>query len=150
MYRFQNSPTLLLVEDNPPDAKAVTRAAERLKLPLKIVHVPDGLEALRFLRREAPYETAPRPDLVFLDLNLPRVPGHEVLAETKRDPSLSSIPIVVLSGSEAESDVRRCYELGANSYLVKPGSLEKLNTILTTTYDYWFVLGRTPERCFAP
>jgi CheY-like chemotaxis protein len=129
--------TVLLVEDDPGDV-LMTREAFEDKLNNRLDVVTDGAAALAYLRREPPYADAPRPDLILLDLNLPRRDGREVLAEVKDDPELASIPVVVLTTSQAEEDVLRSYQLHANAYVTKPvdftGFLEAIRQI-----DHFFV-----------
>jgi CheY-like chemotaxis protein len=135
---------ILLVEDNPADVDLTRDSLEAAKVSVNIHAVSDGVEALRFLRREPPYADRPRPDLVLLDLNLPRRDGKHVLAEVKADSALRLIPIVVLTSSEAEIDVARSYDLGANCYVTKPLDLEQFRTIIRSIEDYWFTVVRLP------
>ena len=129
---------VLLVEDDPGDVLMTREAFEEHKLRNTLHVVPDGVEAVSFLRRDGAYADAPRPGLVLLDLNLPRKDGREVLAEIKTDESLRSIPVVVLTTSEAEEDVLRSYDLHANAYVTKPvdfeGFIEAIKQI-----DHFFV-----------
>ncbi|MGH7567320.1 MAG: response regulator, partial [Gemmatimonadota bacterium] len=111
---------VLLVEDNPSDVYLTQVAFRRRRSESQIHVVEDGIQAMAFLRRELPYANAPRPDLVLLDLNLPRKDGHKVLEEMKTDPELRGIPVIVLTTSTAEADVTRCYEGHANCYIAKP------------------------------
>ncbi|WP_410619676.1 response regulator [Amycolatopsis sp. cmx-8-4] len=111
---------VLLVEDDPGDVLMTREAFEHHKIRNTLSVVSDGEQALQFLRREPPYEDAPRPGLILLDLNLPRRDGREVLAEIKASPELRSIPVVVLTTSEAEEDIARSYDLHANAYVTKP------------------------------
>ena len=117
---------ILLVDDNPADTDLTSDVMARNGYPSRIHTVVDGVEALTFLRHEGKYANALRPDLVILDLNLPKKDGHAVLAEVKADPVLRKIPIVVFSTSEAPQDIVRSYELGANCYVSKPGNLNEL------------------------
>ena len=137
---------ILLVEDHLPDARGLQRVMARLAVPHRLHIVSDGSEGLLFLRRTGAYATAPCADLVLLDLNLPRVSGYEVLAQAKADPALRQVPIIVLSGSEHPSDIERCYGLGANAYLIKPGTPEQLTRLVQTLDAFWFGLGRTPSQ----
>jgi len=116
---------ILLVEDSPDDAALTVDALRSGRVHNRISVVDDGVEAMAFLRREGAYADAPRPDLVLLDLNLPRKDGSEVLAEIKADPDLSTIPVVVLTTSEAEEDILRSYKLHANAYVTKPVDFEQ-------------------------
>ena len=130
---------LLLVEDNPADVTlmrvAITPFIEQGLLQFSTV--PDGEQALAFLRRHAPYTQVAAPDLVLLDLNLPRRSGYEVLAERQKDAELRYIPVVVLTSSQTPQDISRCYELGANAYLVKPLELEQFVTLGKITVAFW-------------
>jgi len=129
---------VLLVEDDPGDVLMTREAFEEHKVGNRLSVVCDGVEALAYLRRQGPYADAPRPDLVLLDLNLPRRDGREVLAEIKNDPDLLDIPVVVLTTSQAEEDVLRSYQLHANAYVTKPvdfdGFIEAIKQI-----DHFFV-----------
>jgi CheY-like chemotaxis protein len=104
------------------------------------------LEALLFLRQAVPYATVPRPSVVLLDLNLPKVSGYDVLESVKTDPGLKDVPVIVLTGSDAPADIERCYALGANAYAVKPGSPEALDSFVRSLEDFWFVQCRLPRR----
>jgi CheY-like chemotaxis protein len=136
---------ILLVEDNLGDARLTEEALKEGKVRNNLHHARDGVEAMAFLRREGQYKNAPRPDLVLLDLNLPRKDGREVLAEMKEHPDLRLIPVVVLTTSEAEQDVVRTYELRANCYITKPVDLEKFITIVRSIEDFWLTIVRLPS-----
>lgn len=136
---------ILLVEDNPGDARLTEEALKEGKVRNNLHIARDGVEAMAFLRREGQYKDAPRPDLVLLDLNLPRKDGREVLAEMKEHPDLRLIPVVVLTTSEAEQDVVRTYELRANCYITKPVDLEKFITIVRSIEDFWLTIVRLPS-----
>jgi chemotaxis family two-component system response regulator Rcp1 len=136
---------ILLVEDNLGDARLTEEALKEGKVRNNLHHARDGVEAMAFLRREGQYKDAPRPDLVLLDLNLPRKDGREVLAEMKEHPDLRLIPVVVLTTSEAEQDVVRTYELRANCYITKPVDLEKFITIVRSIEDFWLTIVRLPS-----
>jgi two-component system, chemotaxis family, response regulator Rcp1 len=128
---------VLLVEDNEADAVLVRRCFER-RTPQHHIHVAkDATQAHAFLRQEHPFQRAPRPSLVLLDLNLPKVGGHELLARIKHDSVLRTIAIVVLSSSDAGSDITRSYDLGANAYLVKPISLQELRMLVGCIDRLW-------------
>lgn len=129
---------ILLVEDNLPDIILTEKAFERGRHRAKLYSVRDGEEALAFLRREGTYSAARRPDLILLDINLPRKSGYEVLEEIKRSDDLRSIPVIILSSSEAEQDISRSYHLHANSYLVKPASLSKFVELVNALEEFWF------------
>jgi CheY-like chemotaxis protein len=129
---------VLLVEDDPGDVLMAREAFEYHKIANELHVVSDGVEAIKFLRREAPYEDAPRPGLVLLDLNLPRKDGREVLADIKTDPDLCDIPIVVLTTSAAEEDILRSYKAHANAYVTKPVDFRRFVEIVRQI-DQFFV-----------
>ena len=136
---------VLLVEDNPADIR-LTREAMKEGHMLNHLHVvTDGEQALQFLTRQPPYEDAPRPDLVLLDLNLPKKSGREVLAEIKQDPDLMSIPIVVLTTSRADEDVASTYELRANCFITKPVDLDKFIHVVQQIESFWLSVVRLPS-----
>lgn len=137
---------ILLVEDNPGDVDLTREAFEQGKLRSNLHVAVDGIEALRFLRREQPFAAAPRPDLILLDLNLPKKDGREVLAEIKQDPRLRTIPVVILTSSAAEDDVMRSYELHANSYIQKPANFSRFMDIVKAVETFWFVMARLPSQ----
>jgi CheY-like chemotaxis protein len=146
MIRTGNRPIeILLVEDNPGDARLTVEALKEGKVRNNLHHVRDGVEAMRFLQREGEYKDVPRPDLMLLDLNLPRKDGREVLADMRKNPDLKTIPVVVLTTSEAEQDVVRTYELCANCYITKPVDLEKFITIVRSIEDFWLTIVRLPS-----
>jgi chemotaxis family two-component system response regulator Rcp1 len=128
---------ILLVEDNPGDARLTLEAMREAKMSNRIHVVEDGVEAMEFLRRQGRFGDAPRPDLILLDLNLPRKDGREVLAEVKADPDLKRIPVVVLTTSRAEEDVLRAYDLHANCYVTKPVDLEQFMKIVALIDEFW-------------
>lgn len=135
---------ILLVEDNPGDARLTREALASSKVRNQLHHTKDGEEAMAFLRREGQYATAPTPDLILLDLNLPRRDGREVLEDIKRDPALKQIPVVILTSSEAEEDVLRSYRLHANCFITKPVDLEQLTKVVQGIEQFWFTLVRLP------
>jgi CheY-like chemotaxis protein len=135
---------ILLVEDNPADADLMRELLTEAKVRNRLHHVGDGVEALAFLRRQGRHADAPRPDLVLLDLNLPRKDGREVLAEIKRDPDLLRIPVIVMSISKDEQDVLRCYELHANSYVPKPVDLDQFVAVVRSLEGFWLAAARLP------
>lgn len=144
--RMTNRPIeILLVEDNLGDARLTQEALKEGKVRNNLHHARDGVEAMAFLRREGAHAEAPRPDLVLLDLNLPRKDGREVLSEMKEDADLRLIPVVVLTTSEAEQDVLRTYQLRANCYITKPVDLEKFITIVRSIEDFWLTIVRLPS-----
>jgi CheY-like chemotaxis protein len=136
---------VLLVEDDPGDVLLIREAFEFNKVHNNLNVASDGEQALAFLRREGEWSEAPRPDLVLLDLNLPRKDGREVLAEVKGDPSLRAIPIVVLTTSEAEEDVLKSYELHANAYVTKPVDFERFVSIVRQIDDFFVSVVRLPS-----
>lgn len=136
---------VLLVEDNPGDVDLTREALEEAKLYVRLNVVRDGEAALAFLRREGAHAAAPRPDLILLDLNLPKLDGRGVLAEVKRDPELRAIPVVVLTSSTAEQDIVRAYELNANCYVTKPVDLEQFLTIVRSIEQFWFTVVKLPR-----
>ena len=135
---------ILLVEDNPGDARLTTEALKEAKVRNKLIHLADGIEALAYLRRQGKYAKAQRPDLILLDLNLPRKDGREVLAEIKADPELKRIPVVVLTTSQAEEDILRAYNLNANCYISKPVDLEQFIKVVRTIKDFWLTIVKLP------
>ncbi len=137
---------ILLVEDNPGDARLTQEALREGKIRNNLHHAKDGVEALAFLKREGAYAKAPTPDLILLDLNLPRKDGRQVLGEIKEDPRLRIIPVVVLTTSEAEKDIVKSYELHANCYITKPVDLEKFIEIVRTIESFWLAVVTLPSR----
>ena len=136
---------ILLVEDNPGDVRLAIEALRESKVRNNLHVARDGVEALAFLRREQPHEEAPRPDLILLDLNLPRKDGRKVLAEIKVDPRLHTIPVVILTTSRAEQDVLRSYELQANCYITKPVDLDQFITVVKSIEDFWLTIVTLPQ-----
>ena len=128
---------ILLVEDNPADARLVLEAVQTGRVPTQLHVVGDGLAALAFLRREGDAATAPRPDLILLDLNLPKKHGWEVLAAVKAEPSLRRIPVIILTSTQAEHEVQRGYDLGAAAYCVKPQDLDDYLNLIHTLTEFW-------------
>lgn len=137
---------ILLVEDNPGDVRLTVEALKEGKVCNNLSVVGDGAEALMFLRREGQYASSPRPDLILLDLNLPKKDGREVLAEIKNDPDLKRVPVVVLTTSEAEKDILNAYELHANCYITKPVELEQFLTVVQYIEDFWVEIVRLPPK----
>jgi chemotaxis family two-component system response regulator Rcp1 len=135
---------ILLVEDNPGDVRLAKEALKESKLLNKLYQVEDGMKAMAFLRQEGAYSDVPRPDLVLLDLNLPRKNGREVLAEIKADETLKRIPVVVLTISRAEEDVLKSYNLHANCYISKPFDMEQFVQVVKSIEDFWFSIVRLP------
>jgi CheY-like chemotaxis protein len=137
---------ILLVEDNPGDVELTREMVENSKVRNVINNVTDGFEAMAYLRREHPYGKAKRPDLILLDLNLPRKDGRTTLSEIKQDSQLKDIPVVVLTTSEAEADILRSYQLHANCYITKPVDLPKFANIIRSIEDFWLTVVKLPRR----
>jgi len=135
---------ILLVEDNPGDIRLAQEALKEDKLSSDLYVVNDGMSAMQFLRGEGAYKDTPSPDLVLLDLNLPRMDGREVLAEVKRDPELSKIPIVVLTTSRNEEDVCRAYTLNCNCYVTKPVAFDDYIEVIKAIDSFWFSVVALP------
>jgi CheY-like chemotaxis protein len=137
---------VLLAEDNPGDVTLTRKAFEKGQVANDLYVVSDGVEAMQFLRNEGPYADTPRPELILLDLNMPRMDGREVLAELGADPDLHRIPVVVLTSSSAEEDVARSYDLSANAYLTKPVDFAGFTDVVERIEDFWFsVVTMPPE-----
>ena len=135
---------ILLVEDNPGDVFLTQEAFRERNITHRLSVVEDGEQAIRFLRREGEYQEAPRPDLILLDLNLPRKGGHELLGDVKADERLRHIPIIVLTTSDAEQDISQAYKLHANCYLTKPIQIEDFLRKLRSVEDFWLSIVRLP------
>ncbi len=136
---------ILLVEDNPDDVKIAERSLKKGNVQSDLYVVQDGQEALDFLRRKGKYSDAPRPDLIFLDLNLPKIGGHEVLAEIRQDASLKRIPVIVLTVSKRDEDIVKAYNSGASGYIPKPPSTTEFIKVINTVLDYWEISELPPE-----
>ncbi|GAB4260033.1 MAG: response regulator [Methylomicrobium sp.] len=138
---------ILLVEDEPADANLVRAAFKQNKVLCHLYHVPDGVEAMAFLNRQGDaYADAPRPDLILLDLNMPRMNGREFLTAIKADEELAIIPIVVLTTSDVERDVKTAYRLGAASFITKPVDMMQFIEAIKQLDNYWFALTRLPKK----
>lgn len=135
---------VLLVEDSPTDLLMTREALERSKVLLELHVVEDGVKTMEFLRRTGKYATAPRPDFILLDLNLPRKDGREVLAEIKADPALRPIPVVVLTTSKAEEDIARAYGSYANCFITKPVGFANFNEVMRSIERHWFEVATLP------
>ena len=135
---------ILLVEDSPGDARLTIEALKEAKVLNHISIAEDGVEAMAFLRQEGEHAGAPRPDLILLDLNLPRKDGREVLAEVKADKSLALIPVVVLTTSQAEQDIAKSYQLHANCYITKPVDLDQFMEVIKAVESFWLTVVRLP------
>ncbi|MFX1342962.1 MAG: response regulator [Promethearchaeota archaeon] len=135
---------ILLVEDNPGDVRLTKEAFKDAKVINNIHVAKDGEEAMAFLRRKGNYANLPRPDIILLDLNLPRKDGREVLAEIKEDPSLKCIPVVILTTSKSEEDILSTYNHHANCYITKPVDLNQFITVIKSIEDFWLCLVKLP------
>lgn len=137
---------ILLIDDNPGDARLIQEGLRDAPTPNRLSVVEDGMQALAFLRRALAghYAGAPRPDLILLDLNLPKKNGREVLAEIKQDPNLRRIPVVVLSSSRDEHDIATCYDLHANCYIVKPVDVAPFFQVIRSIVEFWFKVACPP------
>jgi CheY-like chemotaxis protein len=138
---------ILLVEDNPGDVRLTIEALKEGKVLNTLSVTMDGVEALSFLHKEGKYADAPRPDLILLDLNLPRKDGREVLADIKSDDNLKCIPVVVLTTSQAEQDIFKSYNLHANCFITKPVDLEQFITVLQSIENFWLTIVKLPQGC---
>lgn len=137
---------ILMVEDNPGDVRLTVEALKEAKVRNNLHTVEDGVEAMAFLRRQGRYAEAPRPDLVLLDLNLPKKTGREVLAEIKADPDLRRIPVVILTVSQAEQDIVKSYNLHANCYITKPVDLDRFLEVVQSIENFWLTVVMLPPR----
>ena len=137
---------ILLVEDSPADVRLTEEAFRENRIANNLHVVEDGEAAMAFLRRQGPYVDVPRPDLILLDLNLPRKDGREVLAEIKADDVLKTIPVVVLTPSQAEQDILRSYNLNANCYITKPIDLDQFINVIKAVESFWLTIVTLPPR----
>lgn len=144
MFKDRRPVEILLVEDNSADVRLTREALKEAKVSNNLAVVDDGEKAMAYLRRENGYEDASVPDLILLDLNLPRKDGREVLADIKADPRLRQIPVVVLTTSAAEEDILRSYDLHANCYVTKPVQFEQFVTIVKSIEDFWLTIVTLP------
>jgi len=135
---------ILMVEDNEGDVLLTMEALKSAKVANCVAVVPDGVEALAYLRRQGQYTAAARPDLVLLDLNLPKKDGRQVLSEIKTDAELRQIPVVVLTSSAAEQDIAKAYDLNANCYVCKPVDFESLRSVVKSIEHFWFTVVKLP------
>ncbi|NKB38249.1 MAG: response regulator [Gammaproteobacteria bacterium] len=143
---FNGNPAIiLLVEDNDADVRLTQEALLDGKINNQIHRVENGIDALAFLRHEAPYEDSPRPDIILLDLNMPRMDGRELLKIINDDPALSIIPVIVLTTSEAEQDISKSYALRANCYISKPVDYQNFTEVVRSIEQFWFSIVRLPE-----
>lgn len=136
---------ILLVEDNPGDARLAVEALKENKVRNNLHHVKDGVEAMDFLHRRGAYAGAPLPDLILLDLNMPRKDGREVLKEIKDDPRLRLVPVVVLTTSAAERDLVQTYDSHANAYVMKPIDLDRFIEVVQAIESFWFTIVKLPQ-----
>jgi len=135
---------ILLVEDNPGDVRLTQEALKEAKIRNRLSVAGDGVEAMAFLRREGSYSTAPRPDIVLLDLNLPRKDGRQVLADVKADPELRRIPVVILTTSKAEEDILKTYDLHANCFITKPVDFDQFVKVVQSIEHFWLSIVTLP------
>lgn len=136
---------VLLVEDNPGDQRLVKEALRENDLQCELHIAEDGVQALQFLRREGKYQDAPRPDLILLDLNLPKISGREVLGELKAEEGLKSIPVVVMTTSQADEDISKVYGLNGNCFVTKPVDLDEFLHLIDVIGTFWFSVARLPS-----
>jgi chemotaxis family two-component system response regulator Rcp1 len=136
---------ILLVEDNPGDVRLTAEALQDGKVWNRLSVAPDGVEALAFLRREGTHVAAPRPDIILLDLNLPKKDGRQVLAEIKSDTDLRRIPVVILTTSKAEEDIVKTYDLHANCFITKPVDFVQFLNVVQAVEDFWFCVVKLPS-----
>lgn len=137
---------VLLVEDSPGDVRLTREAFLDANMAINLHVAYDGVEAMAFLKKEEPHINAPRPDLILLDLNLPKMDGREVLARIKADDSLKTIPTVILTTSDAEVDIIKSYELQANSYLSKPVEFDAFQNLVKSINDFWLIKAKLPQK----
>lgn len=137
---------ILLVEDDPGDVELTRESLSDSKLAINISVAGDGVEAMAFLRKEGEYSSAVTPDLILLDLNMPRKDGREVLAEIKADDSLKMIPVVILTTSSAETDIVKSYDLGANCYVTKPVGFDQFTKVVDAIEGFWFTVVKLPTK----
>jgi len=137
---------ILLVEDNPGDVRLTKEGFKEGKVYNNLYVAEDGEEAMTFLRQEDPYLDVPRPDIILLDLNLPKKDGREVLEEIKGDPDLRRIPVIILTTSKAEEDILKTYDLHANCYITKPVNLEDFISITKSIENFWLSIVKLPEK----
>jgi chemotaxis family two-component system response regulator Rcp1 len=150
-YMMKHSPhiqpiEILVVDDNPSEVQLIIEAFQDAKLSHQLHSAGDGVAALAFLRRERPYQGEPRPDLIILDLNIPKIDGHTVLQEIKADPTLRQIPVVVLSTSRTDEDIHRAYDLHANCFITKPVEFAQFVTVAQAIDMFWFAIVTLPPK----
>ncbi len=137
---------ILMVEDNAADVELTQYMLKKGKLFINLHVAMDGNEAMDFLRRQGEHAEAPRPDLILLDLNLPGKDGRAVLAEVKSDPDLKAIPVVVLTTSQSETDITKCYQMGANCFITKPVGMDQFAKVVNFIEDFWLTIVRLPKK----
>jgi len=136
---------ILMVEDDPADVRLTREALKNKKVHTTMETVPDGMEALAYLRKEGAYADKARPDMILLDLNMPRMDGREVLAELQKDPKLRSIPVIVLTTSEGEEDILSAYAMNANCYITKPVDWKQFIRVVELIEDFWLTVVKLPK-----
>jgi CheY-like chemotaxis protein len=137
---------ILLIEDNPGDVRLTIEALKDCKIMNNLNVVENGLKAMKYLRKEEEYKDKQLPDLILLDLNIPKINGHEVLAEIKNDPMLKIIPVVILTSSSSDEDILTTYELHANCFITKPVDIEQFIKIVQYVGDFWFTIVKLPQK----
>jgi CheY-like chemotaxis protein len=137
---------ILLAEDNPGDVRLTREAIKDAKVHNRLHVVTDGVEAMAFLRHEGNYAAAPRPDLILLDLNMPRMDGREVLKQLKSDDNFRRIPVVIITSSQAEEDILKAYDLQANCYVTKPVDLEQFMKVIRSVEEFWLTVVKLPPQ----
>lgn len=142
----ENEVVILLVEDNPGDVLLAQEAIIDAKVKNTMIAVRDGIEALDFLRKQGDYVDVVRPDIILLDINMPRMNGHELLEIIKKDKSLKQIPVIMLTTSEEERDILKSYDLYANSYIVKPVDVDQFTEVIRSIEHFWFIISKLPPK----
>lgn len=137
---------VLLIEDSPGDVRLTQEAFREANPAIRLHVASDGVEAMAFLQREGAHARSPRPDMILLDLNLPRMDGREVLARIKEDDKLKTIPVVILTTSDAEADITKSYQLNANCYLTKPVQLDQFESLVKSINEFWLTKARLPRQ----
>jgi len=143
--RLSRPVEVLLVEDNPGDVRLTQEALKDGRVMVNLTVACDGVEAMEFLRRQPPFDAKPRPDLILLDLNLPKKNGREVLEEIKADDELKRIPVIVMTTSKAEQDIHKAYNLNANCYITKPVDLDEFLNVVRSIEDFWLTIVTLPR-----
>jgi CheY-like chemotaxis protein len=137
---------ILLIEDNLGDVRIAIEAFKESKIPVNVNHVTDGIKAFDFLKKASEYKNKPTPDLILLDLNLPKISGFEILSKLKSNDDLKQIPIVIFTTSHTQEDIEKCYKLGANSFISKPIDLDSFIDTIRVIGNYWFHLVKLPNK----